>query len=202
MRNRVKAMAFLGLSLSAVAGLLTGVAYGQGRTASADVPAVEVSGSYHYVRANLLGSGGCCFSVNGGSGAVAVNLTSWFGLAGEFGAYGAGNVRGSGRSLTLFSYIAGPRLALRRDSRVTPFAHALFGGGHAAGTLYTGPGGLGANNAFNMAIGGGLDIRVSPRVAIRVVQADYFFTKFLNGINNRQNNLRLGAGVVFRLGSR
>lgn len=36
-------------------------------------------------------------------------------------------------------------------------------------------------------------------LAIRPFQADYFLTQFTNGANNRQNNLRLSAGVVLRL---
>lgn len=178
---------------------LTPPAFAQGK--SSDIPAIEVSGAYNYFRANLISAGGCCFTVNGGSGGAAFNLTHWFGVEGEIAGYRAGNVRGSGRELTLFTYTAGPRLSLRRG-RLAPFAHALFGGGHAGGTLYSGSGGLGANSAFVLTTGGGVDIGISPRVAIRVIQADYVYTRFLNGSNNRQNNVRIGAGLVFRLGSR
>jgi hypothetical protein len=31
-----------------------------------------------------------------------------------------------------------------------------------------------------------------------VLQADYDVTTFANGVNNHQNNLLLGAGVVYR----
>jgi hypothetical protein len=30
-----------------------------------------------------------------------------------------------------------------------------------------------------------------------VIQADYYLTNFANGVNDHQNNLLLGAGVVF-----
>jgi hypothetical protein len=49
--------------------------------------------------------------------------------------------------------------------------------------------------------GGGLDLNLG-QVSVRVFQADYFFTHFLNGTNDRQNNLRLAFGVVFHFGSR
>jgi hypothetical protein len=32
------------------------------------------------------------------------------------------------------------------------------------------------------------------------VQAEYFMTKIPDGLNNRQNNFRLGAGIVIRFG--
>ena len=36
--------------------------------------------------------------------------------------------------------------------------------------------------------------------ATRSVQAEYFLTKIPDGLNNRQNNFRFGAGIVFRFG--
>ncbi len=49
-----------------------------------------------------------------------------------------------------------------------------------------------------MTVGGGLDIKVSRIISIRPFQAEYFLTKFSDGLNNRQNNFRFGSGIVFR----
>jgi hypothetical protein len=49
-----------------------------------------------------------------------------------------------------------------------------------------------------MAAGGGLDINASEHLGVRVVQAEYLLTKFVDGITNRQNSARVSAGVVFR----
>lgn len=51
-----------------------------------------------------------------------------------------------------------------------------------------------------MAVGGGLDLRVSRHFSVRPVQAEYFLTKIPDGLNNRQNNFRLSAGIVYRFG--
>jgi len=51
-----------------------------------------------------------------------------------------------------------------------------------------------------MTAGGGIDFKVSSHVSIRPVQAEYFLTKIPDNLNNRQNNLRIGAGIVVRLG--
>jgi opacity protein-like surface antigen len=57
------------------------------------------------------------------------------------------------------------------------------------------------NNAFALAIGGGIDIAVSEHFAIRLVDADYELTRFGNnftGGNNSQSNFRFQTGVQFR----
>jgi hypothetical protein len=56
-----------------------------------------------------------------------------------------------------------------------------------------------------MTAGGGLDIRVHPHFAIRIVQAEYLMTRFTNlntGADATQNDMRLSSGLVFRFGGR
>jgi len=47
--------------------------------------------------------------------------------------------------------------------------------------------------------GGGVDLKVLPGIALRLVQVDYVYTGFSN---NRQDNMRISAGVVFNLGKK
>ena len=57
------------------------------------------------------------------------------------------------------------------------------------------------NNAFALAIGGGIGIAVSEHFGIRLVDADYELTRFENsstGGNNSQSNFRFQTGVQFR----
>jgi hypothetical protein len=51
-----------------------------------------------------------------------------------------------------------------------------------------------------MTAGGGIDVKISKHFSIRPVQAEYFLTKIPDGLSNRQNNFRFGAGIVFRFG--
>jgi len=44
-------------------------------------------------------------------------------------------------------------------------------------------------------LGGGLDLRISKRIAVRLIQVDYTPTFFGSG---RQDNFRISAGIVFR----
>ena len=56
------------------------------------------------------------------------------------------------------------------------------------------------DTSYAYTLGGGVDIAVSKHVWIRAVQADYFYSELRNLQGNRQNQVRLGAGVLFRGG--
>jgi hypothetical protein len=55
-----------------------------------------------------------------------------------------------------------------------------------------------SEDAFATALGGGLDWNATPHIGVRLIQAEYLMTKFTDGLNDRQNNARISAGVVFR----
>jgi hypothetical protein len=54
--------------------------------------------------------------------------------------------------------------------------------------------------AISQTAGGGIDVKISKHFSIRPVQAAYCLAKIPDGLNNRQNNFRSGAGIVFRFG--
>jgi peptidoglycan-associated lipoprotein len=53
-----------------------------------------------------------------------------------------------------------------------------------------------------MIAGGGLDIGFTRLIALRAIEADYYLTRFDNGVNDHQNNLRISAGVIIRFGAK
>ncbi len=64
-----------------------------------------------------------------------------------------------------------------------------------------------SDNAFAMTVGGGMDIKLNKRFSIRIVQAEYLYTRFANSCqfavcsdNNNQNSFRLESGVVLNWG--
>ena len=182
-------------------------ALGTARTAHAqDAPKWEIFGGYSYMRSNIIVSG-AQFNMNGGSGSVAYNLTNWFGLVGDIGVTHQGAVAGKPFSLTVPTYEFGPRVSWRNHSHLTPYIQVLIGGGHAGGTLYTtslgtGLAPLGTSNDFNFTAGGGVDWKLNHGYSIRLAQAEYLHTQFLNANNNSQSNFRLSTGVVFSFGNR
>lgn len=159
--------------------------------AAQDYPRAEIFGGYSYVRANVVGTN---FNFNGGSGSFAFNPSHWWGVVADGGFYHNGDF---GVSTSLITYLFGPKFAYHGAGRVTPFAQALFGGAHANEAFI---GITATQNAFSMALGGGIDIRATRHFAFRAVQAEYLMTKFTDGSNNRQNNARVSIGIVYRLG--
>ena len=96
--------------------------------------------------------------------------------------------------------LAGPEFKARGNRSVTPFAHALVGASLFRGfTTLNAPTGniftFDDATSFALAVGGGLDVRASDRIAIRVFQVDYIPTFFGPG---RQDNFRVSFGVVFK----
>jgi len=60
--------------------------------------------------------------------APAINFRKWYALEGDV-TFTTKNVNGITRSA--FTYLVGPRLTKRSEnSKLEPFVHALFGGGH------------------------------------------------------------------------
>ncbi len=166
-----------------------------GSAVAQDYPKGEVAGNYTYIRINP-GSGAPHIDCHGGGGSGAWSLNNYLGVVGEFSGCKWTGLP-SGFSAHTFTYLFGPRLTYRGYGRLEPFGEALFGGAHIGGTV-TGFG-SGSDNAFSMALGGGVDYKWKRNFAIRFVQADYLYTRF-GGTN--QNNLRLQAGVIYRFGGR
>jgi outer membrane immunogenic protein len=163
---------------------------------------VDVGVDYNYVRSNVPAGGCGCFGLNGGSGWASFNFTHSLGVVGEIASQYASNISGTGADLTLTSYLAGPRYTWTHAGRFAPFAQVLVGAAHAGGALSPGSSGLpGSANAFAMTAGGGVDVGITRRFALRAFEADYYLTRFDNGVNDHQNNLRIGIGLVVRFGA-
>jgi len=52
-------------------------------------------------------------------------------------------------------------------------------------------------NAFSLQTGAGVNVFLTPRFSLRLIQAEYVRTDLPNGAGNDQNDLRLSFGVVF-----
>ena len=147
-------------------------------------PRYEIFGGYSFLRA------GGDSNLHGWNAALTYNLNRWAGLKVDADGH---YLSESGVSVSQHEVMAGPQFSLR-NKPVTLFTHALVGTSY----LSVGGGGeSGSAKAFALALGGGVDLNVSKRVAFRVVQADYLLTHF--GSQN-QNNYRAATGIVFRFG--
>jgi hypothetical protein len=160
----------------------------------------DVAVTYHWVRTNTQPGDCGCFDLNGGSISGAWRFHSRWSAVGEINEEYAGSGPNTSGTLHLLSYMGGARYQLPQvwfhgAHPLQPFGQVLVGGGHVSGAL---AGAGEGTNAFVARVGGGLDLPLKGGFVVRVLQADYDVTTFANGVNNHQNNLLLGAGVVYR----
>jgi opacity protein-like surface antigen len=172
-------------------------------TASAqDHPKVEVYGTYNLLLADI-----DIFddeTLHGWGAGVQGNLNSWFGVVAEFGGnYGSslitpspiGDVEVDTSVHTIFF---GPRVSYRH-SAVTVFAHYLVG----PAILKAGVDGVDdSNTEIGMAVGGGVDINLGSRFALRAGQFDYVPIHSDLALNEGGSswfrNFRYQAGIVVK----
>lgn len=144
---------------------------------------------------------------NGVEGAVTGNISRYVGLKGDYAFHRksfefAPNVDVDARTHTLVGGVQFKDNS--KETKLKPFAHFMAGFTHAKAEVD--PVGCIAvigqpcpfsqsDSGFAGVIGGGLDIRLSPRVDFRPIQFDYNPTR-LGG--ETQHNFRVGIGVVFR----
>ena len=190
--------------------------------AAQDTPKFEVFGGYAYANTSRLFLASRS-NLNGWNASFTYNFNRWVGITGDAsGYYGSSSFnllqavgapcgttpcpitfvpfRGTA-DMQSHTFLAGPQVSWRNHSRATPFAHVLFGMGHLNLGEHAPPFidsfHLG-NNAFAMAMGGGVDVKLTSRLAWRV-QPDYLQTDFLHAT---QKNLRVSTGLVFKFGSK
>lgn len=106
---------------------------------------------------------------------------------------------------SLYNFLGGVQIKDNSNSgRFKPFAHALVGAAHARTKIsnVTCPIGIdcsfivsGSETGFAGAFGGGIDVRLNNRIQIRAIQVDY--NPIWLGDGGRQDNIRLGVGLVF-----
>jgi opacity protein-like surface antigen len=146
----------------------------------------ELSAGYAYMRVDSSAGG---LSLHGVSFSLARNVNNWLAIVGDGGGYHLEGFR-------LGTVQAGARFTARAGRRASLFSQALAGFAHAnAG----GRGFPSYHESVAWTAGAGLDCRLSERISLRLVQAEYLQTRLGGGV---QHNFRAGAGVVFHFGGR
>ena len=174
-----------------------------------DSPPVEVFAGYSFFRPD--GGGG----LHGWNASVAISVNRRMAIVGDFsGHYGSQSLEAdlfddeflgdvsirADSDSNVHTILAGPKFSVAEiaDGRLTPFAHFLIGASRLGADASITFGGASLESAFAdmglaVAVGGGLDVRLSDSVGIRLIQADYFVTNFGGG---SLHNARLSFGVV------
>jgi opacity protein-like surface antigen len=169
-------------------------------------PRTEIFAGYSYMRLADSGIDGQDRDLNGYN--VSGNVTifkKWLGLkadvSGHFGDQFVNITPRTDLGQTLFLF--GPQVSLRKNEKIQPFVHALFG----VARLKLRNDAIGADitdTGFAFAVGGGVDLKaLSSKLSVRLIQADYVRTQLdllSSGNSTSSNNIRVSSGIVIRIG--
>jgi outer membrane immunogenic protein len=105
-----------------------------------------------------------------------------------------------GDSFSKVMTTAGPRYTLPLEHKhIRIFAEGLFGGVHAFNSVFPAINGSSSSaNAFAAQLGGGCDLSLSRTLSFRLLDAHYVRTNLPNAFTDRQQDVLLGAGIVWR----
>jgi opacity protein-like surface antigen len=167
---------------------------------TASVPArFELGLGYSYMHADAE----VVQNLNGFNVSGFYNVNTWFAVGGEFsGLYGTMTQNYTGgsvkTSLDRYLYLFGPQVTVHPCQRTTVFGRVMVGGVYDENKISSmGDTWRSSANAFALAVGVGVDVRVTRHFSIGP-SFDYVPTHFItpNG-NNWQNNWRVGLAGKF-----
>ena len=141
------------------------------------------------------------FWSQGGSVELGVNAWRGLGVAADVTGVHTASIGASGIPLSMVTATFGPRYRWHDGRRISVYGQGLLGEADAFRSLFPAPSGAGVSaSSLALQVGGGLDLKLSRRFAVRALDAAWVRTQLPNSTNNRQNSLRLGAGLVVRFG--
>jgi len=183
--------------------------------AQGEYPTVETSPAFMFIRTPVAGQS---FNCAGGGGTIAYNVTKLLGIAADLGGCRIfGNTLGLGNTIkgNEFTFLFGPRFTIRTASAFEPFFEVNFGGARVSLTCQSSAqqcvnatnGATFSKTAFAMTAGGGFQVKLSKKISLRPLQAEYLYTRFGNNCpltacndNRNQNSFRLKSGIVINWG--
>jgi outer membrane protein OmpA-like peptidoglycan-associated protein/opacity protein-like surface antigen len=163
-----------------------------------DATRYDFAVGYNNIRANAPPKDCECFDMNGGFVFGSYHVNDWFRIAGEFTGGHTSHISSLGQDLTLLTFTGGPQVA-HRFGKFTPYGEVLVGGAHGSDSYFPSKTSSSTSaSSFALSTGGGLDIKLSTSFSIRAVDVQYLRTSFPNANSNEQNQMMIGAGVVFK----
>ena len=194
MRKRLSSLLLVG---TAMVGVMTAISM-PAQVAPVHSKSLDVAVAYNAMRSNVTSGGS--FWMQGGS--VQVHGQFWRGLgvvADVAGAHGSG-INASGVGLDLVTATFGPRYTWTpAHTKYSLFGQALAGEAKGFNSIFPDvSGAISSGNSLALQVGGGMNLALSRHLAVRVLEAEWLRTQLPNGTTGVQNNLRLGAGIVFR----
>ena len=160
-------------------------------------PVMQFGVQYQATHANAPPASCGCFWLQGGGGQFAYTFRPRWSVAIDVSHSSVFGINGTDEKLGLTNFTIGPRYSWWRTGRWTPYGQALVGLSQVSSNyvLY----GSG-KNYFAGQFGIGLNYHLLPHYSLIPLDVDYVYSQAPNNVNSRQNNVRVGAGVVYRIG--
>ena len=141
------------------------------------------------------------FWMQGGSVQLGADVWKGWGIAMDVTGGHAASIGTSGIPLSLVVATFGPRYRWHGNRKISLYGQGLIGEANGFSSLFpTRFGSQPEANSLATQLGGGIDYRLSSRLAIRLVEAAWIRTQLPNATDNIQNTLRVGAGLAIRFG--
>jgi len=150
------------------------------------------------------------FWMQGGAIEMGASLYRGLGIVARVEGLHANANSANGVPLNLVTTVFGPRYTMEMShQRYAVFGEGLVGISNGFDSLFSeGSGPVGAvnagttssANALAVDVGGGVDVRLNHRLAIRAIRLSYLRTQFPNTTTNVQNSLSMSTGIVLRFG--
>jgi hypothetical protein len=190
----------------AVLVLDAGKTYAQGSAPRLQLSSVDFGITWSSEHAKIADTGCQCFWLAGGSAEGAVTLYHGLGVAAELNGGTASNIA-PGVDLSKLTFAVGPRYTsnmprwkIIRRVPLRLFGKGLFGDAHAFnGTFPVAKGTVSHASSFSMQFGGGADLGLWRGLGVRLIEFQYIRTSFSNDYSNTQNDLRISAGMTWRI---
>jgi hypothetical protein len=173
-----------------------------------DYSKVEIFGGYQYT--HFGSSTSPIATANGFDGNFTYFFNKSVGVEGDFtGAYqktsvevteSNGSVLAADVPLHWYSYAGGPVFSFPAGNKIRPFAHALFGGVHETTSASAEGATVSVSiNGFTTLIGGGVDLKLSKHIALRLVQADWVLYRVsaFGMTATSHDTIKIASGVAF-----
>ena len=158
---------------------------------------IDVAVAYNPLIANV--ASGNSFSMQGERAQVHGQFWRGLGVGADVSGLHTASTGGSS-GLDLVTVTFGPRYTwspARR--RYAVFGQALVGEANGMNSVFPNPAGANKSaNSLALYVGGGVTLRLKGRLALRAFQSDWLRTQLPNATTNVQNNLRVGAGLIYR----
>ncbi len=196
MRRQLNSVFLLGAAVMATAALLTA----QNAPAQATPAPNYLDVAVTYNATHTSASGGSSFWMQGGSVDVHGRFYRGLGAVADVAGMHTANIQSSGVALDMVTATFGPRYTwVSAHRRCELFGQALGGVANAFNSVFpTRTAAIKSSYSPALKMGGGMNIALSPHIALRAFEANWLRTQFPNATTNVQNNLSLGTGLVFR----